>query len=67
MKLSNCTFRIFSLLLLLYFMLSHSWAKVDLEGYQRAWRLRHAADDGLMLQVGDRRHMETYMETYGKT
>ena len=24
---------------------------VDLEGYQRAWRLRHAADDGLMLQV----------------
>lgn len=25
--------------------------KVDLEGYQRAWRLRHAADDGLMLQV----------------
>ncbi|CAK9017128.1 unnamed protein product [Durusdinium trenchii] len=26
-------------------------ATVDLEGYQRAWRLRHAADDGLMLQV----------------
>jgi len=24
---------------------------VDLEWYQRAWRLRHAADDGLMLQV----------------
>ncbi|CAJ1364865.1 unnamed protein product, partial [Effrenium voratum] len=24
---------------------------VDLEGYQRAWRLRHSADDGLMRQV----------------
>ena len=26
-------------------------SQVDLEGYQRAWRLRHAADDGLMLQA----------------
>lgn len=25
--------------------------EADLEGYQRAWRLRHAADDQLLLQV----------------
>ena len=27
------------------------FSEVDLEGYQRAWRLRHAADDGLVLQA----------------
>ena len=26
-------------------------SEVDLEGYQRAWRLRHSADDGLMRQA----------------